>query len=77
MTTPSNHELKEAVKRFCRTDEAADNLVAYIEQYCDRVAREARIDELEAVRLQDWTTPGRYIRNRLAALQQPNERAKL
>lgn len=25
-----NEELREAVKRFCRTDQAADNLVAYI-----------------------------------------------
>lgn len=47
-TTPTSNtsdELREAVKRFCRTDEAADNLVAYIEAHCNK----ARIDELNQV----------------------------
>lgn len=43
--TQQSDELKQAVKRFCRTDQAADNLVAYITQQ----TQEARIDELERV----------------------------
>ena len=34
-------DIKEATKRFCRTDEAADNLAKYILQ----LLNEARIDE--------------------------------
>ena len=47
MTTTDEQELREAVKRFCRTEQAADNLVAYIEAQKQRVAIEARVAEDE------------------------------
>lgn len=44
----TNDELKEAVKRFWRTDEAADNLVAYIlswhQSQVDQAVREAKVE---------------------------------
>jgi len=39
-------EIKEATKRFCRTDEAADNLAEYIQALITK----ARIDELQNTR---------------------------
>lgn len=49
---PNNKDLKERFKRFCRTDEAADNLVEAIEQ----LIREARIDEIQTHRGFDMIT---------------------
>lgn len=52
----TNDELKEAVKSFCRTDEAADNLVAYIlswhQSQVDQAVRKARLKELNVLRYQ-------------------------
>ena len=39
----TKEKIREHVKRFCRTEEAADNLVSVV----DQLVREARIDELE------------------------------
>jgi len=43
--TQQSDELKEAVKRFCRTDQAADNLVAYITQQTQEAVKAAKIEQ--------------------------------
>lgn len=72
-------ELREVVRRFCRTEQAADNLVAIIERETAR----ARIDELERLNFQEasgFISGGNMIlrqsvvTKRIAALTSPHER---
>ena len=46
-------ELKEAVKRFCRTDEAADNLTTFIETLIQREQNKARLEAYKHISLSD------------------------
>jgi len=45
MSKPTSVDIKETVKRFCRTDKASDNLVDII----NRLIVEARVDELKSI----------------------------
>jgi len=47
--SPNSEKLREAVKRFCRTEAAADNLVAYIQSHLNTklVEIERCLDSIE------------------------------
>lgn len=88
---PKNHELDELIDKIypsVRGKEASENLrekaKQAIQQYCDRISREARLDELDNL---PWKRADKYgintpyvtkkwLLERKAQLQQPNERGR-
>ena len=73
MSSKTIDEIKEATKRFCRTDKAADNLAEYIQD----LITEAKIEELQKVH-NDWRRTYQSekvqsnVEQRLAQLKEDN-----